>query len=332
MPPILTIQNLHTYFFLDEGTVRAVDGVDLEIPRGKTLCLVGESGCGKSITAFSLLQMIQQPGRIVDGQIALHRENQSLVLTALAPDGKQMRQIRGSEIAMIFQEPMTSLSPVHSVGSQIAEAIRLHTKSKKREARDRAIHIMERVGISDPSRRYNAYPHEMSGGLRQRAMIAMALSCQPTLLIADEPTTALDVTIQAQILALMRELQEELGMAILLITHDLGVVAQMADEVAVMYWGRIVEFGDVNSIFQHPAHPYTEALLRSLPGLHIERQSELEAIRGSVPDPFQPLAGCAFHPRCSEALQGKCDVGERPELREIEAGHLSACLLRGDNA
>jgi len=332
MPPILTIQNLHTYFFLDEGTVRAVDGVDLEIPRGKTLCLVGESGCGKSITAFSLLQMIQQPGRIVDGQIALHLDNQPLVLTALAPDGKQMRQIRGSEIAMIFQEPMTSLSPVHSVGSQIAEAIRLHTKSKKREARDRAIHIMERVGISDPSRRYNAYPHEMSGGLRQRAMIAMALSCQPTLLIADEPTTALDVTIQAQILALMRELQEELGMAILLITHDLGVVAQMADEVAVMYWGRIVEFGDVNSIFQHPAHPYTEALLRSLPGLHIERQSELEAIRGSVPDPFQPLAGCAFHPRCSEALQGKCDVGERPELREIEAGHLSACLLRGDNA
>ena len=332
MPPILTIQNLHTYFFLDEGTVRAVDGVDLEIPRGKTLCLVGESGCGKSITAFSLLQMIQQPGRIVDGQIALHRDNQPLVLTALAPDGKQMRQIRGSEIAMIFQEPMTSLSPVHSVGSQIAEAIRLHTKSKKKEARDRAIHIMERVGISDASRRYSAYPHEMSGGLRQRAMIAMALSCQPTLLIADEPTTALDVTIQAQILALMRELQEELGMAILLITHDLGVVAQMADEVAVMYWGRIVEFGDVNSIFQHPAHPYTEALLRSLPGLHIERQSELEAIRGSVPDPFQPLAGCAFHPRCSEALQGKCDVGERPELREIEAGHLSACLLRGDNA
>jgi len=332
MPPILTIQNLHTYFFLDEGTVRAVDGVNLEIPRGKTLCLVGESGCGKSITAFSLLQMIQQPGRIVDGQIALHRENQPLVLTALAPDGKQMRQIRGSEIAMIFQEPMTSLSPVHSVGSQIAEAIRLHTKSKKKEARDRAIHIMERVGISDASRRYSAYPHEMSGGLRQRAMIAMALSCQPTLLIADEPTTALDVTIQAQILALMRELQEELGMAILLITHDLGVVAQMADEVAVMYWGRIVEFGDVNSIFQHPAHPYTEALLRSLPGLHIERQSELEAIRGSVPDPFQPLAGCAFHPRCSEALQGKCDLGERPELREIEAGHLSACLLRGDNA
>ncbi len=332
MPPILTIQNLHTYFFLDEGTVRAVDGVNLEIPRGKTLCLVGESGCGKSITAFSLLQMIQQPGRIVDGQIALHRENQPLVLTALAPDGKQMRQIRGSEIAMIFQEPMTSLSPVHSVGSQIAEAIRLHTKSKKKEARDRAIHIMERVGISDASRRYSAYPHEMSGGLRQRAMIAMALSCQPTLLIADEPTTALDVTIQAQILALMRELQEELGMAILLITHDLGVVAQMADEVAVMYWGRIVEFGDVNSIFQHPAHPYTEALLRSLPGLHIERQSELEAIRGSVPDPFQPLAGCAFHPRCSEALQGKCDLGERPELREIEAGHLSACLLRGGNA
>ncbi|MEE3257777.1 MAG: ABC transporter ATP-binding protein [Candidatus Latescibacterota bacterium] len=332
MPPILSIDNLHTHFFLDEGTVRAVDGVDLEIPRSQTLCLVGESGCGKSITAFSILQMIQRPGKIVDGQITLHRENGPVALTALPPDGSTMRQIRGSDIAMIFQEPMTSLSPVHNVGSQIAEAIRLHTDSNKREAKDHAIHIMERVGIPDAARRYGEYPHELSGGLRQRAMIAMALSCRPTLLIADEPTTALDVTIQAQILALMRELQAELGMAILLITHDLGVVAQMADEVAVMYWGRVVEYGKVNKIFQRPEHPYTEALMRSLPGLHLERQSELEVIRGSVPDPFQQLVGCAFHPRCDECQQGLCDVGTRPPLHEIETGHLSACLKRGPDA
>ena len=332
MPPLLSINNLHTHFYLDEGTVRAVDGVDLEIPRGKTLCLVGESGCGKSITAFSLLQMIQRPGKIVDGQVTLHRDNGPVELTGLAPDGKQMRSIRGSEIAMIFQEPMTSLSPVHNVGSQIAEAIRLHTDCNKKEAKQRAIHIMERVGIPDASRRYDAFPHELSGGLRQRAMIAMALSCRPTLLIADEPTTALDVTIQAQILALMRELQQEFGMAILLITHDLGVVAQMADEVAVMYWGRIAEYGEVHKIFQRPEHPYTEALMRSLPGLHIERQSELAAIRGSVPDPFQGLAGCAFHPRCDEFEQGLCDKGQRPVLHDIEAGHLSACLKRGNDA
>ena len=332
MPPLLSIKNLHTHFFLDEGTVRAVDGVDLQIPRGKTLCLVGESGCGKSITAFSLLQMIQRPGQIVDGQITLHRENGPVELTGLPADGKEMRNIRGSEIAMIFQEPMTSLSPVHNVGSQIAEAILLHTECDKKEAKERAVHIMDRVGIPDATRRYEAFPHELSGGLRQRAMIAMALSCRPTLLIADEPTTALDVTIQAQILALMRELQEELGMAILLITHDLGVVAQMADEVAVMYWGRIVEYGEVRKIFQRPEHPYTAALMRSLPGLHVERQSELEAIRGSVPDPFEALYGCAFHPRCDEYRQGLCDVGERPLLHEIETDHLSACLLRGNDA
>ena len=235
MDSILTIENLHTQFFLDEGTVRAVDGVDLQIPRGKTLCVVGESGCGKSITAFSILQMISRPGRITDGSIVLHREEGDIELTQLPPDGEQMRRIRGAEVAMIFQEPMTSLSPVHTVGSQIAEAVRLHMRVDKREARARAVHIMERVGMPDPERRYGQYPHEMSGGLRQRAVIAMALSCRPQLLIADEPTTALDVTIQAQILALMRELQAELDMAILLITHDLGVVAQMADEVAVMY-------------------------------------------------------------------------------------------------
>ncbi len=328
---ILTIKDLHTQFFLDEGTVRAVDGVNLEIPRGKTLCVVGESGCGKSITALSILQMIQRPGRIVSGSVVLQRPDGAVDLTQLPPDGKQMRAIRGGEIAMIFQEPMTSLSPVHTVGSQVAEAVRLHEKVNKREARKRAIHIMERVGIPDSGRRYNQYSHEMSGGLRQRVMIAMALSCRPQLLIADEPTTALDVTIQAQILALMRELQQELGMAILLITHDLGVVAQMADEVAVMYWGRIVEYGSVERIFAAPQHPYTEALMRSLPGLHIERKSQLQAIRGMVPDPFQHLAGCAFHPRCDECQNGLCDVDERPALHQIEDGHWTACLRRGDH-
>ena len=328
MDSILTIENLHTQFFLDEGTVRAVDGVDLQIPRGKTLCVVGESGCGKSITAFSILQMISRPGRITDGSIVLHREEGDIELTQLPPDGEQMRRIRGAEVAMIFQEPMTSLSPVHTVGSQIAEAVRLHMRVDKREARARAVHIMERVGMPDPERRYGQYPHEMSGGLRQRAVIAMALSCRPQLLIADEPTTALDVTIQAQILALMRELQAELDMAILLITHDLGVVAQMADEVAVMYWGRVVEYGSVERIFSAPQHPYTEALLRSLPGLHIERKSQLQAIRGSVPDPFQKLDGCAFHPRCDECEPGLCDTGQRPPLHAIETEHLSACLRR----
>ncbi|MFT5086700.1 MAG: peptide/nickel transport system ATP-binding protein [Candidatus Latescibacterota bacterium] len=329
---ILSIKNLHTQFFLDEGTVRAVDGVNLEIPRGKTLCVVGESGCGKSITALSILQMIQRPGRLTDGSVILHQPSGDVDLTKLPPDGKEMRKIRGAEIAMIFQEPMTSLSPVHTVGSQIAEAVRLHMDVNKRGARERAVDIMERVGIPDSGRRFDQYSHEMSGGLRQRAMIAMALSCRPQILIADEPTTALDVTIQAQILALMRELQQDLDMAILLITHDLGVVAQMADEVAVMYWGRVVEYGHVERIFADPQHPYTEALMRSLPGMHIERKSLLEAIRGTVPDPFQSLEGCAFHPRCDECKPGLCDVGERPQLHAIEEGHLTACLRRGEGA
>ena len=294
MDSILTIKNLHTQFFLDDGTVRAVDGVDLQIPRGKTLCVVGESGCGKSITAFSILQMISRPGRITDGSIVLHREEGDIELTQLPPDGEQMRRIRGAEVAMIFQEPMTSLSPVHTVGSQIAEAVRLHMRVDKREARARAVHIMERVGMPDPERRYGQYPHEMSGGLRQRAVIAMALSCRPQLLIADEPTTALDVTIQAQILALMRELQAELDMAILLITHDLGVVAQMADEVAVMYWGRVVEYGSVERIFSAPQHPYTEALLRSLPGLHIERKASFRRSAAASPIPFKSLTAARF--------------------------------------
>jgi peptide/nickel transport system ATP-binding protein len=336
--PLITIEGLATHFFLDEGTVRAVDGVDLSVPRGKTLCVVGESGCGKSITAFSCMRMISAPGRIVEGTITLHHPpGQSVRLTDLDEDGEQMRSIRGRHIAMVFQEPMTSLSPVHTVGRQIDEAVRLHTDSNKKQAKERAIAIMRRVGIPNPESFYDQYPHELSGGLRQRVMIAMALSCEPTLLIADEPTTALDVTIQAQILKLMRQLQAELGMAIMLITHDLGVVAQMADEVAVMYMGRVVEYGPVEAIFADPRHPYTQALLRSLPGTHrSDHKGELEVIEGSVPDPFDPIGGCAFHPRCREAQAGRCDVGTRPPLRSVsgeETGtHQTACLLQHSEA
>ena len=328
--PLVTIEGLKTHFPLDKGTVQAVDGVDLSVPRGKTLCVVGESGCGKSITAFSLMRMLASPGRIVEGTITLnHPEGTSVCLTDLAEDGEQMRAIRGRDIAMVFQEPMTSLSPVHTVGSQIVEAVRLHMDLDKKGARAHAVEIMRRVGVPDPERRFGEYPHELSGGLRQRAMIAMALSCRPALLIADEPTTALDVTIQAQILALMRQLQAELGMAILLITHDLGVVAQMAHEVAVMYLGRVVEYGTVQQIFEDPQHPYTQALLRSLPGTHIgERKAALAVIEGSVPDPFDRLAGCPFAPRCREVEVGFCDVGSRPLLVEVSAGHTTACLQR----
>ena len=328
MAAIVTVENLKTHFFLDEGVVQAVDGVDLTVPRGKTLCVVGESGCGKSITAFSIMHMISRPGRIVEGRVTLHRPDGDLVLTDQDEDSRTLRSIRGGDIAMIFQEPMTSLSPVHTVGSQIAEAVSLHTDLNKKETRQHALSMMERVGIPDPVQRFKQYPHEMSGGLRQRSMVAMALSCRPSLLIADEPTTALDVTIQAQILALMRQLQTEFDMAILLITHDLGVVAQMADDVAVMYMGRIVEFGSVKKIFADPQHPYTIALMRSLPGLGVERKSRLQVIEGSVPDPFQRLQGCPFHPRCTEAEAGRCDRGDRPPLIEIEEGHHSACLKR----
>lgn len=328
METLLTIKNLHTHFFLDEGTVHAVNGVNLQIPGGKTIALVGESGCGKSVTAFSILRLVSSPGEIVSGKIVLHGNNGDVVLTDLAEDGAAIRQIRGKEIAMIFQEPMTSLSPVHTVGSQIMEAVRLHTQMKKSEAKARAISMMEHVGIPGAADRFDQYPYEMSGGLRQRAVIAMALSCQPSLLIADEPTTALDVTIQAQILQLMRDLQGELQMSILLITHDLGVVAEMADEVAVMYMGRIVEQADVVRLFDDPQHPYTQALLQSVPGRETQHGTRLKVIAGSVPDPFQKIAGCPFHPRCEEAVSGKCDQGEPPLLFELHPGQKVACFMR----
>ena len=323
--PLLDIRDLKTYFYTDDGVVRAVDGVSLSIAPEKTLGLVGESGCGKSITAFSTMRLIPSPpGKIEHGQILFHKDPESdpIDLTQLNPTGTQMRDIRGNDIAMIFQEPMTSLSPVHTVGNQIAEAIRLHQNADKKEARERAIDALNKVRLPRPDRQVDAYPHELSGGMRQRAMIAMALSCNPSLLIADEPTTALDVTVQAQILDLMRHLQSDIGMAIMLITHDLGVVASMADYVAVMYLGKIVEYADTRTVFKNPRHPYTMGLLNSIP--QVGQKRRLVPIEGTIPDPFEIPQGCAFAPRCPHVMD-KCR--EEPQLLEIESGHRVSCWL-----
>jgi peptide/nickel transport system ATP-binding protein len=333
------MKNLKTYFFLDEGTVRAVDGVDLQLKRGQTMAIVGESGCGKSVTARSILRIVPKPGRIVEGEITLYRplgmdyRNCALVeeikLTDLDPKGDKIRAIRGCQIALVPQEPMMSLSPVHTLGNQVTEAILLHQNVSKAEALQKAIEMLDMVGMPQPSHTINCYPHELSGGMRQRGMIAMALSCRPSLLIADEPTTALDVTTEAQILQLMRRLQSELGMAIMYITHNLGVVAQMAEDVAVMYMGKIVEQTDVDTIFHKPLHPYTQALLESIPrlGQRTPERRRLASIRGMVPDPYALPQGCSFNPRCKEAVVGKCNV-EEPSLVEVEAGHLVRCFSR----
>ncbi len=323
--PLLDIRDLKTYFHTDDGVVRAVDGVSLSIAPQKTLGVVGESGCGKSITAFSTMRLIPSPpGKIEHGQILFHKDPESdpIDLTQLNPKGTQMRDIRGNDIAMIFQEPMTSLSPVHTVGNQIAEAIMLHQNADKKEARERAIDALNKVRLPRPDRQVDAYPHELSGGMRQRAMIAMALSCNPSLLIADEPTTALDVTVQAQILDLMRHLQSDIGMAIMLITHDLGVVASMADYVAVMYLGKIVEYADTRTVFKNSRHPYTMGLLNSIP--QVGQKRRLVPIEGTIPDPFEIPQGCAFAPRCPHAMD-KCR--EEPQLLEIESGHRVSCWL-----
>ena len=323
--PLLDIRNLKTYFYTDDGVVRAVDGVSLSIAPQKTLGVVGESGCGKSITAFSTMRLIPSPpGKIEHGQILFHKEPESdpIDLTQLNPKSTQMRDIRGNDIAMIFQEPMTSLSPVHTVGNQIVEAIMLHQNTDKKEARERAIDALNKVRLPRPDRQVDAYPHELSGGMRQRAMIAMALSCNPSLLIADEPTTALDVTVQAQILDLMRHLQSDIGMAIMLITHDLGVVASMADYVAVMYLGKIVEYADTRTVFKNPRHPYTMGLLNSIP--QVGQKRRLVPIEGTIPDPFEIPQGCAFAPRCPHAMD---QCREEPQLLEIESGHQVSCWL-----
>ena len=320
MAALIQVKNLRTSFLTPEGEFNAVDDVSFEIEEGKTLGLVGESGCGKSVTALSIMRLIPSPpGRVAGGQV-LFRGRDLLKL-----NDEEMRQVRGNEISMVFQEPMTSLNPVFTIGNQIVEAIRLHQGLGKREARDKAIEMLRLVKIADPQVRVDVYPHQLSGGMRQRVMIAMALSCNPKLLIADEPTTALDVTIQAQILELMNELQEKLGMALLLITHDLGVVAEQADDVAIMYAGKIVEQSQPEILFSRPLHPYTLGLLNSVPGISGIKKKRLEAIPGVVPSPLDLPEGCRFRDRCPKASV-ICAQGE-PELIEKEKGRRVACYM-----
>ena len=327
--PLLDITGLSTIFNTDDGAIRAVDDVSFSINRGQTLGIVGESGCGKSVTGLSILQL-QSPGHIEKGQIHYYKSNKDLPIdiTQLAPKSEEMRSIRGNDIAMIFQEPMTSLNPVYTIGNQISEAVILHQRVSKKEARSRSIEMLERVGIPAPHKRVDDYPHQFSGGMRQRAMIAMALSCNPSLLIADEPTTALDVTIQAQVLDLMRELQEELGMAIMMITHDLGVIAEITNEIVIMYAGRVVEKGNLDQIFYHPLHPYTRGLLASIPVLGADSHKQLHSISGSVPRPSAMPPGCAFAPRCAERFE-RCD--EMPELKAVGEHNSVRCWLHESN-
>ena len=345
---LLEVKNLKVQFPLDEGTVHAVDGVSYNLYRGRTLGIVGESGCGKSVTAQSIMRIVPKPGKIVSGEIIYHRqrheanangvfrrrnggavvnENESTAqvdLTKLDPSGREIRAIRGGEIALIFQEPMTSLSPVHTIGHQMVQTIVLHQKVRKDEAREQAIDVLRRVGLPRPNELIDRYSHQLSGGQRQRAVIALALSCQPSLLIADEPTTALDVTTEAQILELMKELQRDFGMAIQIITHNLGVVAEMADDIVVMYLGKEVEQAPVHELFNNPKHPYTRALLRSIPrlGQKAKGRQRLESIKGMVPDPFSIPKGCAFHTRCPFYKPGVCD---EPQYVQVGEKHWARC-------
>ena len=328
--PLLEVRDLKTHFLLEEGTVRAVDGVSFTVHRGATLGIVGESGCGKSVAARSILRTVRPPGKIVAGSLIYHRQprvadgnsqTEIIDLATLDPEGAEIRHIRGNEIAMIFQEPMSTLSPVHTIGDQMMETIRLHQGVSQTEARNRAVEMLQRVGMPQPTRTVDRYRHELSGGMRQRAMIALALSCRPALLIADEPTTALDVTTQAQILELMKDLQQEFGMAIMFITHDLGVIAEMADDVIVMYLGHEVEAADVDTLFHAPRHPYTRALLRSIPRVD-QRVESLQTIQGMVPDPYSIPAGCRFHPRCPHYLPESCAA---PELIRLSETHRARC-------
>ena len=327
--PLLAVRDLKTYFFTDEGTVKAVDGASFDVYPGRTVGIVGESGCGKSVTAKSILQIIDKPGRIVDGQVVYSPDGISgQDLMKLKPNGPEIRSVRGGEISMIFQEPMTSFSPVHTFGNQIIEAIRLHTSIDATEAHELAIDWMSRVGIPSPAQRMSEYAYQFSGGQRQRAMIAMALCTEPRILIADEPTTALDVTTQAQILDLLQHLQKQNDMAIIFITHDLGVIAEIADVVVVMYLGRIVEVGPVNSIFASPKHPYTKALLSSMPTIHTASRERLPSIRGAIPHPQNRPEGCAFHPRCPSFMPDICGLQE-PELVSVGADQQASCFLYG---
>jgi peptide/nickel transport system ATP-binding protein len=320
--PLLEIRGLKTHFSTDDGMVRAVDGVDVTIGRGETVGVVGESGCGKTVTAMTVLKLIAMPpGKIVEGQILWRGRD----LVPLGPE--EMRKVRSKEIGIVFQEPMTSLNPVYTVGAQIAEVIRLHDGLNRRDAMDKAVEMLRLVNIPEPERRVRDYPHQFSGGMRQRVMIAMALSCDPQLLIADEPTTALDVTIQAQILDLLAEMRSRLGMAMMLITHDMGVVAETAQRVVVMYAGRVVEEATADRLFADPKHPYTQGLIRSIPRIDTAavQKSRLEAIGGVVPSLITPPPGCRFAPRCKFAKAACTEA--MPPLREIEPGHKVACVL-----
>jgi len=313
---LLAVKDLKTYFFTEDGIVKAVDGVDFEVYQGETLGIVGESACGKSVTAFSIIRLLDYPGKTVGGEVIFKGEN------LLKKTEDEMRRIRGKEIAMIFQEPMTALNPVLTVGFQISEALMTHFKISKEEAMKKSVELLKKVGIPIPEQRVNEYPHQLSGGMRQRAMIAMAMSCDPSLLIADEPTTALDVTIQAQILDLMRSLLQEFNGSLIMITHDLGVIAEIADRIAVMYAGKVVEYADKKTIFHGPLHPYTFGLLTSIPRLDVEMK-KLNVIPGTVPNPLHFPTGCKFNPRC-RFTTNKCRE-EEPPLIKIEEGHLVRC-------
>ncbi len=326
---LLEVRNLHIALDIDGEDVPVVEGIDFSLAPGKVLALVGESGCGKSVTAQAILRLLPRELSITGGEIVVRLNNGSapVDLATLDKDGKAIRAIRGNKISMIFQEPMSSFSLLHTMGNQIGEVIRLHRKVSGKQARERSIELLDKVGIADPARAVDQYPYEFSGGMRQRGMIAKALACDPELLIADEPTTALDVTIQAQILELMRGLRAEYGMAIIFITHDLGVVAQIADDVAIMYMGKIVEVGPVREIFAQPKHPYTVSLLQAIPRLgDLGSRRELVPIRGSVPSLFERSPGCAFHPRCDSFMAGRCDAAP-PALTRLSPEHGVRCFL-----
>ncbi|MCC6298581.1 MAG: ABC transporter ATP-binding protein [Anaerolineales bacterium] len=320
--PLLAVKNLKTYFYTEDGTVRAVDGVDFEVYPGEVLGLVGESGCGKSVTSLSIMRLVSKPGRVDGGEILLDGEN------LLNLPEQEMVKIRGNRVSMIFQQPQTALNPVFKVGDQLAEVLNVHQDLGKDAGWNRAVALLKMVGVPDPERRAHAYPHELSGGMAQRVMIAMALACVPELLIADEPTTALDVTIQAQILDLMRDLRRDMGTAVILITHDLGVVAEMADRVAVMYAGEIVEQADVNALFDEPLHPYTQGLIGSIPILG-EIKEKLDVIPGSVPNLVNLPAGCRFAPRCQARVKYALNIctETKPDLDEVKPGHMVRCWL-----
>ena len=326
---VLEVKNLKVSFFTDDGEVKAVNGVDFPVYAGMSLGIVGESGCGKSVTAQSIMRLVPSPpGRILDGQILLHQNGSSLDLVPLPANGREIRSVRGRVMSMIFQEPMTSLSPVHQVGGQIIEAIRVHRRVTKSEAEEIALEMLHKVRMPRPQKVLRDYPYQLSGGMRQRAMIAMALSCDPSLLIADEPTTALDVTVQAQILKLTRTLQSQLDTALMLITHDLGVVAQTADYVAVFYLGKVVEYGTVYDVFENPLHPYTQALFRSIPRL--DSTNRVRPIKGSVPDPYAVVRGCPFRDRCPTRFE-RCNEDAVPAIAPVDGGeHMVRCFLHSD--